>query len=56
MNMKSEVKEGAGPSEKSVEKGGDKVTAGTLLADIPITRNQYPCTYSLYPYHCPLNC
>jgi len=29
MNMKGEAKEGDGPSEKSVEKGGDKVTAGT---------------------------
>ena len=29
MDMKYE-EEGDGPSEKSVEKGGDKVTAGTL--------------------------
>jgi hypothetical protein len=29
MDMKDE-EEGAGPSEKSVEKGGDKVAAGTL--------------------------
>ena len=30
MDMKGEVEEGAGPSGKSVEKGGDKVAAGIL--------------------------
>jgi len=59
MNMEGEAEEGDGPSEKSVEKGRDKVGAGTLLADTPITRNQYPypCTCSPYPcpYPCPLN-
>jgi len=42
MNMKGEAEEGDGPSEKSVEKRGDKVAAGPLLADTPIIRNQYP--------------
>ena len=55
--MKGEAKEGDGPSEKSVEKGGDKVAAVPFLADTPIIRNQYPDICSPYPClcHCPLN-
>jgi len=30
MNVRGEEEEGDGPSEKSVEKGGDKVAGGTL--------------------------
>ena len=30
MNMRGEAEEGDDPSGKSVEKGGDKVAAGTL--------------------------
>ena len=58
MNMKGKAKEGDGPSEKSVENGGDKVAAGPFLADTPITRNQYLDICNPYPcpFLCPLNC